>query len=182
MYTMDFYFTNKLPSNIAVQPQGENNNTPNADWVEAADPIFFYADPLQPGEVCLHPWMLYTPQSPILDLTGEHIRLKKILKQHSTPLIYVHKRRNNRSLMAENKEEPVSQSKSLSDSDSSDDNEVNPQRKMSVEERQYNTIPGLAIATHIALSYSRAQANPTIERGPPHQKVKVNKPSTQKTG
>ena len=52
---------------------------------------------------------------------------------------------------------------------------------MSVEERQYNTIPGLAIATHIALSYSRAQANPTIERGPPCQKAKVNKPSAQKT-
>ena len=83
--------------------------------------------------------------------------------------------------MAEKKEEPVSQSKSLSDSDSSDDNEVNPQLKTSVEERQYNMIPGLAIATHIALSYSRVQANPTVERGPPHQKVKVNKPSTQKT-
>ena len=37
------------------------------------------------------------------------------------------------------------------------------------------------IATCIALNYSKAQANPTIERGPPHQKVKVNKPSTQKT-
>ena len=82
--------------------------------------------------------------------------------------------------MAEKKEEPVSQSKS-SDSDSSDDNEVNPQFKMSVEERPYNTIPGLAIATCITLRYSRAQANLTIERGPPHQKVKVNKPSTQKT-
>ena len=52
---------------------------------------------------------------------------------------------------------------------------------MSVEERQYNTIPGSAIATHIALSYSRVQANPTVERGPPHQKVKVNKPSAEKT-
>ena len=52
---------------------------------------------------------------------------------------------------------------------------------MSVEERQYNTIPGSAIATRIALSYSRAQANPTIERGSPCQKVKVNKPSAQKT-
>ena len=83
--------------------------------------------------------------------------------------------------MAEKKEEPVSQSKSLSDSDSSDDNEVDPQFKMSVEERQYNTIPGLAIATCIALSYSRVQANPTVERGPPCQKAKVNKPSTQKT-
>ena len=83
--------------------------------------------------------------------------------------------------MAEKKEEPVNQSKSLSDSDSSDDNKVDPQLKTSVEERQYNTIPGSAIATCIALSYSRAQANPTVERGPPHQKVKVNKPSAQKT-
>ena len=42
-------------------------------------------------------------------------------------------------------------------------------------------MPGLAIATHIALSYSRAQANPTVERGPLHQKVKVNKPPAKKT-
>ena len=96
------------------------------------------------------------------------------------PLIYVHKKRKNRSLMAEKKKEPVSQSKLLSDSDSSDDNEVGPQLKTSVEERQYNMIPGLAIAIHIALSYSRVQANPTVERGPPCQKVKVNKPSAQK--
>ena len=96
------------------------------------------------------------------------------------PLISAHKKRKNRSLMAEKKEEPVSQSKSLTDSDSSDDNKVNPRFKTSVEERQYNTIPGLAIATHIALSYSRAQSNPTIERGPQCQKAKINKPSTEK--
>ena len=87
----------------------------------------------------------------------------------------------NRSLRAEKKEESVSQSKFLTDSDFSDDNEVNPRCKTSVKERQYNIIPGLAIATHIALSYSRVQVNPTVERGPPHQKVKVNKPSTEKT-
>ena len=80
MYTTDFYFTNKLPSNIAVQPQGENNNTPNTDQAEAADPTFFDADPLQPGEVCLHSWMLYTPQAPVLDLTGEHIKTKEDIK------------------------------------------------------------------------------------------------------
>ena len=83
--------------------------------------------------------------------------------------------------MAEKKKDPASQSKSLTDSDSSDDNEVNPRFKTSVKERQYNTIPGLATATCIALSYSRAQANPTVERGPPHQKVKINKLSTDKT-
>ena len=47
------------------------------DQAEAADPTFFDADPLQPGEVCLHSWMLYTPQAPILDLTGENIKTKE---------------------------------------------------------------------------------------------------------
>ena len=82
--------------------------------------------------------------------------------------------------MAKKQTEPNSQSKYLSDSDS-DDNETNPRLKTSIEERQYNTIPGSAIATHIALSYSRMQANPTVERGPPHQKAKTNKPFAEKT-
>ena len=47
------------------------------DQAEAADPTFFYADLLQPGEVHLHSWMLYTPQAPVLDLTGEHIKTKE---------------------------------------------------------------------------------------------------------
>ena len=83
--------------------------------------------------------------------------------------------------MAEKKqEEPANQSKSLTDSDTSDDTEVNPRFKTSVEEREYNTIPGSATATQIALSHSRAQANLTIGHGPPHQKVKIKKPSTDK--
>ena len=77
MYTMDFYFTNKLPSNVAVRPQGANNNTPNIDQAEAADPTFFDTDPLQPGQVRLHLWMLYTPQAPVLDLTVAHIKTKE---------------------------------------------------------------------------------------------------------
>ena len=78
-----------------------------------------------------------------------------------------------RSLMAEKtQEEPANQSKSLTDSDTSDDTEVNPRFKTSVEETQYNTVPGSATSTCIALSHSRAQANPTIERGPPRWKVK----------
>ena len=62
--------------------------------------------------------------------------------------------------MADKKKEPASQSKSLTDSDSSDDNEVNRRFKTSVEERQYNTIPGSDIATCITLSYSKAEKNP----------------------
>ena len=42
--------------------------------------------------------------------------------------------------MADKEKEPPSQSKSLTDSDSSDDNKVNPRFKTSVEERQYNII------------------------------------------
>ena len=62
----------------------------------------------------------------------------------------------------------------------SDDTEVNPRFKTSVEEREYNTIPGSATATQIALSHSRAQANLTIEHGPLRWKVKVKKSSTDK--
>ena len=80
VYTTDFYFTNKLPSNITVRPQGTNNNSPSVDQAEAADPAFFAADPLQPGEVRLHLWMLYTPQAPVLNLTGEHIKTKEDIK------------------------------------------------------------------------------------------------------
>ena len=83
--------------------------------------------------------------------------------------------------MTEKKEEPANQSKSLPDSDTSDDTKVIPRFKTSVEEKQYNTILGSVTATHIALSHSRTQANPTVERGPPHQTVKVKKPSTDKT-
>ena len=77
VYTTDFYFTNKLPSNIAVWPQGENNNTPTIDQAAAVDPTLFDTDPLQPGEICLHLWMLYTSQAPVLDLTGEHIKTEE---------------------------------------------------------------------------------------------------------
>ena len=30
-------------------------------------------DPVQPGEIRLHPWMLYTPQASVLDLREETI-------------------------------------------------------------------------------------------------------------
>ena len=68
--------------------------------------------------------------------------------------------------MAQKETKMSSQSKYLSYSDS-DKNEINPRLKTSIEEIQYNTITGTAIATCIALSHSRAQANPTVERGPP---------------
>ena len=163
VYTTDFYFTNKLPSNIAVWPQGQNNNTSTADQVATADPTLFDTAPLQPGEICLHSWMLYTSQAPVLDLTGEHIKTKEDIKATFHTLHLCPQEEGEQSLMAEKKEEPANQSKFLTGSDSSDDIKVNPRFKTSVEERQYNTIPGSVTATHIALSHSRVQVNPTVE-------------------
>ena len=77
IYTTDFYFTNKLPSNIAVPSPSENNTTFTGDQAAAADPTLFDTEPLQPDKIHLHLWMLYTSQAPILDLTGEHVKTKE---------------------------------------------------------------------------------------------------------
>ena len=76
--------------------------------------------------------------------------------------------------MVQKDTKPNNQSKYLSDSDS-DDNEIDARLKTSIEERQYNTIPRSTKVTQIALSHSRAQVNPTMERGPPRQKTKPKK-------
>ena len=77
--------------------------------------------------------------------------------------------------MAEgNPKKPKSPNKQLSDSDTLDEEPINPILKTSVEERHYGTIPGVSLATQAALSHSRAQANCTVERGPSH-KVRVKK-------
>ena len=96
----------------------------------------------------------------------------------STSYIYAQQKMRhkvNHQQMAEgNPEKPKSPTKQLSDSDTSDEEQINPVLKTSEEERHYRTISGLALATQIALSHSRAQANPTVERGPSH-KVRVKK-------
>ena len=122
--------------------------------------------------------MPYTPQAPILDLTGSHIKTREDIEAafHALNLCTHDEQKSD----GEKGQEVKQSNKYLSDSDS-DDNEINPRLKTSIGERQYNTIPGSAIATRIALSYSRVQANPTVERGPPQQKVKTKKPSTEDT-
>ena len=73
--------------------------------------------------------------------------------------------------MEEGKDEkPTNLNKQLSDSDSSDDEPINPKLKTSVEKRHYGTIPGSVLATQAALSHSHAQANFTVELGPQHTK------------
>ena len=69
--------------------------------------------------------------------------------------------------MAEKKVQKTKvQSDYLSDSDTPDE-EVDPQLHTSEEKRIYGMIKGSAQATQAALSYTGAQRNPTVERGPP---------------
>ena len=69
------------------------------------------------------------------------------------------------------------QSDYLSDSKTSED-EVNPYLRTSQEERICGTIKGSAQATQAALSHTRAQSNPTVERGPP-KRPKIKKLSKE---
>ena len=57
------------------------------------------------------------------------------------------------------------QSDYLSDSDTPDE-EVDPQLCTSEEERIYRMIKGSTQATQAALSHTRVQSNPMVERGP----------------
>ena len=67
--------------------------------------------------------------------------------------------------MEEGKDEnPTDLNKQLSDSDTSDEEPINPKLKTSVEERHYGTVPGFALATQAALSHTHAQANPAIQK------------------
>ena len=58
------------------------------------------------------------------------------------------------------------------------DEELNQHLCTSQEERFYDTIKGSAQATQAVLSYTMAQCNPTVERGP-DRKPKI-KPSSSK--
>ena len=64
-----------------VPSPSQNNIIPTGDKAAAVDPIIFETDPLQPGEICLHSWMLYTSQAPILDLIGKDIMSMKDIEQ-----------------------------------------------------------------------------------------------------
>ena len=181
IYTTNFYFTNKSPSNIVVLSPSQNNTTPTGDKAAAVDPTIFDTDPPQPGEICLHSYMLYTSQAPILDLTGKDINSVKDIK-HVFHALNLWPKENSEEIPngREETREPTNSSKSPTDSDTSDDTEINPRFKTSVVEKEYDTIPGSAIATQVALSHSRAQANLTVECGPLHWKAKIKKLPTDK--
>ena len=81
----------------------------------------------------------------------------------------------NSALMAEgNPKSPKSPTKELSDSDTSEEEQVNPMLGTFKKERHYRTRCCSALATQIALSLSMAQTNPMVKRGP-SCKVRIKK-------
>ena len=71
--TTDFYLTNIESKPWILPTPPSNKDTHELFGATAADnftPVI-EPDPVQPGEIRLHSWMLYTPQAPVLDLRGE---------------------------------------------------------------------------------------------------------------
>ena len=75
--TTDIYLTNVEPKPWILPTPPSNKDTPQPSGATAADnftPVI-EPDPVQPGEMRLHLWMLYTPQAPVLDLREAFHRL-----------------------------------------------------------------------------------------------------------
>ena len=73
--TTDFYLTNFEPKPWILPTPPSNKDTAEPSSAAAADKFtpVINPDPVQPGEIRLHSWMLYAPQSPVLNLRGETI-------------------------------------------------------------------------------------------------------------
>ena len=71
----DFYLTN-VEQQPWILPTPPTNNDATTSSTAAAPSNFtpeIQPDPVQPGEIILHSWMLYTPQAPVLDLGDQNI-------------------------------------------------------------------------------------------------------------
>ena len=73
--TTDFYLTNMEPKLWILPIPATNNDTTTSSAAAAASNFIpeIQSDPVLPGEIRLHSWMLYTPQAPVLDLRGKNI-------------------------------------------------------------------------------------------------------------
>ena len=80
-----------------VPSPSQTNTTPTGDKAVAADPTIFDTDPLQPGEIRLHSWMLYTSQAPIFDLIGKDIKSMKDI-EHTFHALNLCPKENNKEI------------------------------------------------------------------------------------
>ena len=170
MPTTDYFFTSIKPAPIVVTHPAANNNKPTEQQLTTLNPVSQQTHPLQPGETRVYPSMLTNKQVPVLNLTETSITSQADLQDTFQSLCLC-------SHDGKKVQKTKAQSDYLSDSKSSED-EVNPYLCTSEEERIYGTIKGSAQATQVALSHTRAQSNPMVERGPPKQ-AKIKKLSKE---
>ena len=73
--TTDFYLTNVEPKEWILPAPPTNNEaaTSNVAAATSYSTPEIPADPLQPGEIRLRSWQLYTPKAPVLDLRGKKV-------------------------------------------------------------------------------------------------------------
>ena len=73
--TTDFYLTNVEPKPWILPTPPQNKDTPEPSGAAAVDKFILVIepDPVQPREIRLHSWMLYTPHITVLDLRKETI-------------------------------------------------------------------------------------------------------------
>ena len=73
--TTDFYLTNVEPKPWILPTPPSNRDALEPSGAAAADKFtpVIDPDPVQPGEIRLYSWMLYTPQAPVLNFRGETI-------------------------------------------------------------------------------------------------------------
>ena len=159
MPTTDYFFTSIKPAPIIVRHPTANQNKPTVQQPATRNPVSQQTHPLQPGETRVYPSMLTNKQVPVLNLTETSITSQADLQDtFQSFCLCPHG----------GKESTEDQSDYLSDSETSEE-EVNPQLRMSEEERIYRMIKGSTQATQAALSHTRVQSNPTVERGPLRQ-------------
>ena len=156
--TTDYFFINAKPAPIIVTCPAAYQNKPTSSQAATQDPISQQTHPSQPGETRVYPSMLANKQLPVLKPASPQ---RQIYKMHFNPFVCIP--------MVEKKVlKTKAQSDQLLDSDTPDE-EVDPQLRMSEEERIYGIIRGSIQATQVVLSHTRAQGNLTVERGPPCQ-------------
>ena len=73
--TTDFYLSNVEPREWILPTPPTNNETTTSTTAATASNFTpgIPPDPVQPGEIRLHSWMLYTPKAPALDFRGQNI-------------------------------------------------------------------------------------------------------------
>ena len=73
--TTEFYLANIEPKSWILTTPLQNKDTPEPSGAAAADKftLVMEADSVQPGEIRLHSWMLFTLKDPVLALREETI-------------------------------------------------------------------------------------------------------------